>query len=157
MTIFICYQNSNWKNYIICVVWIKSHKFFVQNRFNKKGQSEKKLDIGFGATTEINDLLKKDTVTDESLKSFKKDCITFISSMLTKLLERSPLICSSTKFFLDLTTSDSYKTWLIQNIFQKLSWKNSPNEQNKDKWYRQSPSWVHKISLFHCASKPNTF
>ena len=82
----------------------------MQNRFNKKGQSEKKLDIGFGATTEINDLLKKDTVTNESLKSFKKDCITFISSMLTKLLERSPLIYSSTKFFLDLTTSDSYKT-----------------------------------------------
>ena len=47
--------------------------------------------VNFGSTIEINDLLKKDAVINKSVKSFKKNCITFISSMLTKLLERSPL------------------------------------------------------------------
>ena len=39
-----CYQNSNGKNcFIICAAWIKSHKFFVQSRFNKRGQSGEKI------------------------------------------------------------------------------------------------------------------
>ena len=50
----------------------------------KKDNLKKKPDVGFDATT-------KDAVTRESVKSFRKDCITFISSVLTKLLERSPL------------------------------------------------------------------
>ena len=87
----------------------------MQNRFNKKSEEnlnlKKKPDVGFGATTEINDLQKKDTVTNESVKSFKKDCITFISSMLTKAAGKVPSqICSSTKFFLDLATSDSCRS-----------------------------------------------
>ena len=49
----------------------------------KEDNLEKKSDVGFGATNEINDLLKKDTVTNKSFKSVKKDCITFISYMLT--------------------------------------------------------------------------
>ena len=55
----------------------------------KKENLKEKPDVGSCATTEINDLLKKDTVTNESVKSFKEDCITFISSMSTTLLERS--------------------------------------------------------------------
>lgn len=59
--------------------------------FTKRDIFKEKPDIGFGATVEINDSLTKDLVTNESTKSFKKDCITFISAMRTKLLERSPL------------------------------------------------------------------
>ena len=49
----------------------------------KEDNLEKKSDVGFGATNEINDLLKKDTVTNKSFKSVKKDCSTFVSYMLT--------------------------------------------------------------------------
>ena len=36
----------------------------------KKDNLKEKPDMGFAATTEINDLLKEDTVTNESVKSF---------------------------------------------------------------------------------------
>ena len=49
----------------------------------KKDNLKKKPDVSFGSTTEIDNLLKKDTVTNESVKSFKKDCIRYC--------KRSPL------------------------------------------------------------------
>ena len=50
-----------------------------------------KPNVGFAATAEINELQKKDKVTTTSLKTFRKNCVIFLSSMLSKLLERSPL------------------------------------------------------------------
>ena len=82
----------------------------------KKENLKEKPDVGSCATTEINDLLKKDTVTNESVKSFKKDCITFISSMSTTLLERSTFKyavirnSSSTSPLLIATNPDQFKT-----------------------------------------------
>ena len=69
----------------------KTASFLCRIDLTEKDNLKKKPDIGFGATFEINDLLKKDTITSKSVKSFKKDCIIFISLMLTKLTERSPL------------------------------------------------------------------
>ena len=91
----------------------------------KKDNLKKKPDVSFGATTEVNDLLKKDAVTNKSVKSFKKDCITFISSMLTKLLERSPLkyaVVQNSSSILPLliaTNRDRSKTY-FKNFLKKM-------------------------------------
>lgn len=60
---------------------------------SKKENLIKKPDR-FGATSEIHNLLKKDAVTYDSAKVFKKNYVVFLSSMVTKLKDRSPLKCA---------------------------------------------------------------
>ena len=67
-------QNPNWKNCcIICTAWIENRKFFLQNRFNKKRQSEGKVWRRFRCNN-WDKWFTEETVINESVESFKKDC-----------------------------------------------------------------------------------
>ena len=74
----------------------------------------------------------------QSVKSFKKDCITFISSMLTKLLERSPLIyavvwnSSSISPLLIATDPDRSKTY-FKNFLERIVQINRIKTNDADK------------------------
>ena len=104
---------------------LKTSSSLCSINLTKKDNLKTKPDVGFGATTEINDLLKKDTVTSKSVKSFKKDYINFISSMLTRLLERAPLeyaVVQNSSLILPLliaTNPDRSKTY-FKSFFERM-------------------------------------
>ena len=104
---------------------LKTSSSLCSINLTKKDNLKTKPDVGFSATTEINDLLKKDTVTSKSVKSFKKDCINFISSMLTRLLERAPLeyaVVQNSSLILPLliaTNPDRSKTY-FKSFFERM-------------------------------------
>ena len=104
---------------------LKTSSSLCSINLTKKDNLKTKPDVGFSATTEINDLLKKDTVTSKSVKSFKKDCINFISSMLTRLQERAPLeyaVVQNSSLILPLliaTNPDRSKTY-FKSFFERM-------------------------------------
>lgn len=51
----------------------------------------KNVEIGFAAEHVINNLLKEDGISSSSVKTFRKECVVFVKSMLHKILERSPI------------------------------------------------------------------
>ena len=53
--------------------------------------SIKSVNIGFAAQQFLQEKLKKDIVTDSDVLAFKKNCILFLSEMVAKIIERSPL------------------------------------------------------------------
>ena len=82
-------QNSNGKNCcIICTAWIENGKFFVQNIFNKKRQSEGKVWRRFRCNNG-DKWFTEETVTNESVESFRKDC-----SKKTQAAGKVPLRCA---------------------------------------------------------------
>ena len=52
----------------------------------------KKLDIGFGANKKISAKVMSDEITLVDCKKFPLDCITFLKTMASQLIEKSPLI-----------------------------------------------------------------
>ena len=53
--------------------------------------SIKSVNIGFAAQQFLQEKLKKDIITDSDVLAFKKNCILFLSGMVAKITERSPL------------------------------------------------------------------
>ena len=91
----------------------------------KKENLMKKPDVGFGAANEISNLLKKEAISHNCVKSFRKDCIVFLSSMITKLHERSPLKyavvrnASSITPYMVVTHPERSKTY-FKNFLERL-------------------------------------
>ena len=53
--------------------------------------SIKSVNIGFAAQLFLQEKLKKNVITDSDVLAFKKNCILFLSEMVAKIIERSPL------------------------------------------------------------------
>ena len=53
--------------------------------------SIKSVNIGFAAQQFSQETLKKDIMTDSDVLAFKKNCILFLSEIVAKITERSPL------------------------------------------------------------------
>ena len=53
--------------------------------------SIKSVNIGFAAQQFLQEKLKKDIITDSDVLAFKKNCVLFLSEMVAKIIEKSPL------------------------------------------------------------------
>ena len=59
--------------------------------FNDKKKQLVKVDIGFGADKVATDLLGRDEVLNDDIKTFRRECLQFLVSLTCKIVERSPL------------------------------------------------------------------
>ena len=51
----------------------------------------KEVDIGFGANKILTDKMKTDGITKHEIDVFTADCLTFLESLTSKFVEKSPL------------------------------------------------------------------
>ena len=85
-------------------------------------RSLKDIDMGFAAETEIKKLRHQDTGTKTQLKEFHEGCRVFVTSILSKLFERSPLGSDILRLFgvIDLNNISSLPKQSLQNTMKKL-------------------------------------
>ena len=85
-------------------------------------RSVKDIDIGFAAEAEIKKLRHQDTATKIQLKEFHEGCRVFVTSILSKLFERSPLGSDILRVFgvIDPNNISSLPKQSLQNTMKKL-------------------------------------
>ena len=59
--------------------------------YNDKKKQLAKVGIGFGADKVVTDLLGRDEVSNDDIKTFRSECLQFLVSLTCKIVERSPV------------------------------------------------------------------
>ena len=97
---------------------LKNVNFLSKDIFVKS----KHMNIGFATIASITELRKKDVVTSQQVAAFMNDVITFVTSTLQKIFERSPIsylvVCCSSVFDPHQMITDSAES--LQSKMKKL-------------------------------------
>ena len=80
------------------------------------------IDLGFGAESKLNELKRFDLLTASEEKKFREECRTFLTQLVSKLFERTPLtsiVVRSDSIF-DTKIFIAYNSDKIEKILKKL-------------------------------------
>ena len=92
----LCREIMSW--YIKCAVLSEASSGFklcmVDVTAKENHLKLKAIHIGFGANKFIEDRLRIDSITSKKFRCFKEECVLFLSEMMFKIFERSPLSSS---------------------------------------------------------------
>ena len=80
-----------------------------------------KINIGCGATKVINNKIRTETATPREISKYKEECVTFLSTVLHKMFDQSPLKYSFTRYASSLSpTNMASKPDISANCFKSL-------------------------------------
>ena len=106
--------------------------------------SIKSANTGFAAQQFLQEKLKKDIITDSDVLAFKKNCISFLSEMVAKIIERSTLKSP----FVMCTSFLVPQKMVLNKDLVKLRFKKLLQKLLDLKQVRQSSVTMHKLSCW---------